>query len=109
MVNLRTKQHLDDFFEGPCKESSSSCCAVLLTDKYETSPVYKSLSVQHKGMLALGEARASNLQLAKEMGVDKFPSLVMVCGGQPSVYDGEIKAAPLAEFFAKYAKKKGGR
>jgi len=106
VVNLRTKPHLEDFLSGPCKEASSGCCAVLLTDKYETSPVYKSLSVQHKGVVALGEARASNKIIAKEMGVDDFPSLVMVCNGEPSVYDGELKAAPLTEFIGKHAKKK---
>jgi len=106
VVNLRTKKHLDEFKGGACKEASSGCCAVLLTDKYETSPVLKSLSTQYHGVIAVGEARASNKVIGAEYGVDKFPTMVMECDGQPTVYDGELRADPLAEYFAKHGKRK---
>jgi len=109
VTNLRTPKHLADFKEGPCAKASSGCCAILLTDKYDTSPLYKTLSVTHSPTLAFGEARASNQKLGAELGVSTFPTLVVVCGKKVTPYDGEMKAAPLNDFLSKYSKKGKGK
>lgn len=44
--------------------------------------MYKSLSVEHYGVIALGEARASNKKIAHVFGVDSFPNLIMQCGNK---------------------------
>jgi hypothetical protein len=48
----------------------------LLTDKYDTSPMYASMAYTYRQDFVFGESRAKNLKLAKEFGVKKYPMLV---------------------------------
>jgi hypothetical protein len=60
---------------------------VLLTDKYETSPIYASLSYKHRhdGFTAFAESRGSNSELAKEYGVESYPTVLALIGSIPLV------------------------
>lgn len=49
---------------------------LLLTDKYETSPLYYSLAYHYRNKFIFGESRAKNLNLGKEFGVKKYPLLL---------------------------------
>lgn len=51
---------------------------LLLTDKYETSTLYMSLSYQYRFDFIFGESRAKNLGLSKEFGVKKYPLLIAI-------------------------------
>uniref|UniRef100_A0A7S2KZA6 Thioredoxin domain-containing protein n=2 Tax=Leptocylindrus danicus TaxID=163516 RepID=A0A7S2KZA6_9STRA len=49
---------------------------LLLTEKYETSPMYAGLAYTYRNSLAFGETRAKNLHLAREFSVKKYPLLL---------------------------------
>lgn len=106
VVNLRTLPQLEAFKTENVTRATSKCGAVLLTDKFETSPLYKALSTHFYPQIAFAEARASNQKLAEAVGVASFPTLVMVCHGQVQEYDGDLKLEPLETFFKKYTKKR---
>lgn len=93
---------------------------LLLTDKYETSTLYYSLSYQYRQSFAFGESRAKNLNLAKEFGVKKYPLLVMIVSkgkGDESYnnsldlvrYSGELKGPPITKWLDKMYTKLGGK
>jgi len=50
--------------------------------------------------------RASNKKIGAELGVDTFPTLLMVCGDKITTYEGELKADPLETFLNGYSKKR---
>jgi hypothetical protein len=49
---------------------------LLLTEKYDTSPLYYSLAYHYRHKFVFGESRAKNLNMAKAFGVKKYPLLV---------------------------------
>lgn len=75
---------------------------LLLTEKYETSPMYAGLAYTYRNSLAFGESRAKNLHLAREFGVKKYPLLLALRpknGGYDVIkYAGEIKADAISRW-----------
>ena len=49
---------------------------LLLSDKYDTSSMYYSLSYQFRNDFVFGESRAKNLKLAQKFQVKKYPQLI---------------------------------
>ncbi len=82
---------------------------VLLTAKHETPALLKSLALRYRGKLAFGEARGANKELAKRLGVETFPALVALCGGEggaPLRYEGELKNSKVVRWLNQFH---GGR
>ena len=103
--NLLRGGSVDEFLAGPCKSSPSKACVVLLTDKYETSPMYKSIAYQFRNKMAFGEVRGSNVQLAARFGVKKYPLLVVICNGDEHTateFAGEHTSENIAQFLKSY-------
>ena len=93
---------------------------LLLTDKYETSPLYYSLVYHYRDTFVFGESRAKNLNLAKEFGVKKYPLLlVMVPKGKGEEshsdthdlikYAGDLKADPIIKWLDGVEEKLSGK
>jgi protein disulfide-isomerase A6 len=124
VTNVRTEQNLDRFRgpSGPCGESSSKRCALLFTDKFETSGATKALALMMQGRLAIGEVRASNQKLSRLLRVKKYPTLMVlqageldahgaIAPGKPEVLDvfkGENKVAPIARYLDGFASARPG-
>lgn len=51
---------------------------LLLTDKYETSALYHSISYRFRKSFVFGESKAKSLNMAKELGVKKYPSMCAI-------------------------------
>jgi len=103
--NLVRGASVDDFLAGPCKSSRSKACVVLLTDKYETSAMYKSIAYQFRNSIAFGEVRGSNVNLASRFGVKKYPLLVVICNGDEQTvteFAGEYTSENIAQFLKMY-------
>ncbi|KAG5187864.1 heat shock protein 40 like protein [Tribonema minus] len=104
VVNIRRMETAEDFLKQQCSKkggSSSGACAILFTDKYETSPTMKALAYQYRGKVAIGEVRGSNQAVSQAFGVATYPELLVVCGGDKAAsfkYDGQLKAEPLQAF-----------
>ncbi len=54
--------------------------ALLFTEKDTVSPLFKSLAVQFRGRMRLGQAQSSDSKLAEMFGITSFPKLVAVPG-----------------------------
>lgn len=78
--------------------------AILFTNKATTTPLYKALSVDYHGTIALGEVRNTEKELVDRYKVTKFPALLVFAKGEdsPVVYDGALKHAALHSFLKKY-------
>lgn len=54
---------------------------------------------RYKGKIAFGEALRSNAEISREFGVSKYPTLLVICGGNKDVvvkYEGELVVAALS-------------
>ncbi|KAF5827182.1 hypothetical protein DUNSADRAFT_1185 [Dunaliella salina] len=106
---LKSAQDLDQLLKS-CSEGrkvTSGLCAVLITDKPTTSPLYKALSTLYSGKIAFAEVQASSQPVIERLGgaPDKLPSLKLVCNGDLQLieqYQGEMKSGPLLSTFSSY-------
>eukprot|EP00897_Mesotaenium_endlicherianum_P010271 jgi/Mesen1/9272/ME000060S08705 len=107
MVTPVTSKNHNTFIEGQ-KEMPR---VLLFTAKSTTAALYKSLALQLKARMALGEVRAkreSSLLTAYNVSDSQLPRLVVIpvgegAGGEHQVYEGELKYKGLAQFLKKYA------
>lgn len=66
----------------------------------------KSLSLEYKDRLVIGECRHSEKDVVKAIGVKSFPSLIVFPVGKdadPILYDGQMKSADLKKFLDAHA------
>eukprot|EP00578_Thalassiosira_sp_NH16_P008961 CAMPEP_0181111136 /NCGR_PEP_ID=MMETSP1071-20121207/19107_1 /TAXON_ID=35127 /ORGANISM="Thalassiosira sp., Strain NH16" /LENGTH=601 /DNA_ID=CAMNT_0023194995 /DNA_START=15 /DNA_END=1817 /DNA_ORIENTATION=+ len=97
VVNVNSVQHIQSRLLASSPSPTTTAghpviAIVLLTDKYETSPLYASLAYRHRqdGFAAFGESRGKNLSLAKQFSAKKYPTLVAIIGNieKTEWYDG---------------------
>jgi len=79
--------------------------ALLFTDKKETPPTFKALSLRFKDRMRLGQVGSESKAILEKYAVDAFPRVVVLPadGSPPVVWDGENKLEALHAFFAKHA------
>lgn len=94
---------------------------LLLSDKYETAPLYYSLAYHYRHEFVFGESRAKNLNLGKEFGVKKYPLLLAIVPkgkGEESYSEthdlirytsGELKGDPIIKWLDRVVEKLGGK
>jgi len=77
----------------------------LFSSQGTTSALYKALAIDFKGRLTLGIARDTQKGVVNEFGVDKFPTLVVLPGGEKDgvMYSGELKHDAMFKFLSQYA------
>ena len=95
--NINHVSHVNDRLMASVSKERKSAAILLLSDKYETSPLYASLSYQYRKNFIFGESRAKNLALAKEFKVKKYPTIVVI-SGKIDKYDGEMKPDALTKW-----------
>lgn len=118
VVSLGNGQALDEFLascqgKGKARDRAAwAACAVLITDKSTTSPLWKALSTVYKGKVAFGEVRSKHADVVAALvgsaGV-QLPALVTVCNGDlqlAEVFKGKLKSEALSSHLSSYA---GGR
>jgi protein disulfide-isomerase A6 len=79
--------------------------ALVFTDKGKVTPLLKSLAIEFLGVLPVGQVRKAETKTVERFGVTKFPTLVLLSGGdeESEVYDGEMKKPAMVEFLSKAA------
>jgi protein disulfide-isomerase A6 len=77
----------------------------MFSSKGTTSPLYKSLAIEFQGRITMAQARDTQKQVVAEFNIDKFPTLVVLPGGNTPgvVYEGELTPQPLLQFLSTYA------
>lgn len=112
--------HMEQVKERLLPKEKFLGAVLLLTDKYETSPLYYSLAYHFRNKLVFGESRAKNLKLGKEFGVKKYPMLfVLVPKGKGEEryseshdivrYSGGLKGEPIIKWLDKVLGKVEGK
>jgi len=95
-VKRLTDKDVDGFLEGDSPK------ALLFTEKGTTSALLKSVAIDFLDVIKVGQIRNKETQAVEKFGITKFPTLVLVPGGdkEPIKYDGEIKKKPMVEFLS---------
>ena len=79
--------------------------AILFSDKGTTSAMLKAIAVDFLGVINVAQIRNKEAQAVEVFHVDKFPTLVLLPGGEkpPITYDGEMKKEAMVKFLSQAA------
>lgn len=99
------KKLTDKDMDGWVSEEPETPKVVLFTEKGSTSALIRALAVDFLGSVKIGQIRNKETGAAKKYGVEKFPTLLLLPGGEkePVVYDGELKKEPIVKFLSQVA------
>jgi len=88
-----------DKFLGDNKEAPK---AILFTEKGTTSALLKSIAIDFAGVITIGQARNKEAKAVETFSIDKFPTLVLLPGGDAPaiVYDGELTKEAVVKFLS---------
>ncbi|KAK1779496.1 hypothetical protein QBC45DRAFT_135476 [Copromyces sp. CBS 386.78] len=91
-------KNLDKFLS----DKNETAKALLFTDKGTTSALLKSVAIDFLDVITVGQVRNTQSTAVSTFGVDKFPTLILLPGGDAPgiVYDGEIKKAAMVKFLS---------
>lgn len=83
-------------------DKNETAKAILFTDKGTTSALMKSIAIDFLDVITVGQVRNKEKKTVETFGVTKFPTLVLLPGGDAPgiVYDGEVKKAAMVEFLS---------
>ncbi|KAK0734653.1 hypothetical protein B0T26DRAFT_737241 [Lasiosphaeria miniovina] len=83
-------------------DKNDTAKAILFTDKGTTSALLKSIAIDFADVITIGQVRNKESKTVETFGVDKFPTLVLLPGGDAPgvVYDGEIKKETMVKFLS---------
>lgn len=97
VVKIEDK-NLDKFLS----DKNETAKAILFTDKGTTSALMKSLAIDFLDVITIGQARNTQKKVVETFGVEKYPTLVLLPGGDApgKVYDGEIKKEAMVKFLS---------
>ncbi|KAL2161737.1 hypothetical protein VTH06DRAFT_8299 [Thermothelomyces fergusii] len=76
--------------------------ALLFTEKGTTSALLKSIAIDFLDVITIGQVRNKETKTVETFGIDKFPTLILLPGGDAPhiVYDGEIKKEAMVQFLS---------
>ncbi|KAK3395348.1 hypothetical protein B0T20DRAFT_32019 [Sordaria brevicollis] len=91
-------KNLDKFLS----DKNETAKALLFTDKGTTSALLKSVAIDFLDVITVGQVRNTQSKAVSTFGIDKFPTLILLPGGDAPgiVYDGEIKKAAMVKFLS---------
>lgn len=97
-VKRVTDKDIDDFLST----KNESAKALLFTDKGTTSALLKSIAIDFLDVITVGQVRDTQKKAVETFGVEKFPTLVLLPGGDKDgiVYDGDMKKEAMVEFLS---------
>ncbi|KAB2573956.1 putative pdi related protein a protein [Lasiodiplodia theobromae] len=99
------KRVTDSDFDDFLNEGNGSPKAILFTEKGTTSALLRALAIDFLGSIQVAQVRNKEKKAVESLGIDKFPSLVLLPGGDKEaiVYSGEMKKEPMVEFLSQAA------
>ncbi|KAK7738387.1 hypothetical protein SLS53_006202 [Cytospora paraplurivora] len=97
-VTRVTDKDLDEFLAT----KNESAKAILFTEKGTTSALLKSIAIDFLDSITVGQVRNNQKKAVEAFGIEKFPTLVLLPGGdkQSIVHDGELKKDALVHFLS---------
>ena len=97
-VTRVTDKDMDNFLN----EKNETTKAILFTDKGTTSALLRSIAIDFLGVITVAQVRNKEAQSVELFGITKFPTLVLLPGGDTDgiLYEGEMKKAPMVDFLS---------
>ncbi|GAB1310650.1 Disulfide-isomerase A6 [Madurella fahalii] len=97
VVKIEDKS-LDKFLS----DKNETAKAILFTEKGTTSALLKSIAIDFSDVITIGQARNKETKTVNTFGIDKFPTLLLLPGGDAPgiVYDGEMKKEAIVKFLS---------
>jgi protein disulfide-isomerase A6 len=83
-------------------DKNETAKAILFTEKGTTSPLIKAIANDFLDVVTVGQVRNKEAKVVETFGVEKFPTLILLPGGDAPgiVYDGEIKKEAMVKFLS---------
>mmetsp|Transcript_23435 Transcript_23435/g.32746 ORF Transcript_23435/g.32746 Transcript_23435/m.32746 type:complete len:412 (+) Transcript_23435:178-1413(+) len=98
------EKNYEEFMSG-----DSNPKALLLSEKTETTNLFKSLAIDFKDQITFGQAKSSYKELVDTFGVKKFPTLLVIKeDGSHVTYEGQLNHDALFAFLKPFAKAPAG-
>jgi protein disulfide-isomerase A6 len=81
-------------------EHNETAKAILLTEKGTVSALWRALAIDYLSVVNFGQIRNKEKALVDMFGVEKFPAVVLLPGGDKAAlkYEGELKKEDIMEF-----------
>lgn len=97
VVKIEDKS-LDKFLS----DKNETAKAILFTEKGTTSALLKSIAIDFSDVITIGQVRNKETKTVEMFGIDKFPTLLLLPGGDTPgiVYDGELKKEAIVKFLS---------
>lgn len=97
VVRIEDKS-LDKFL----RDKNETAKAILFTEKGTTSALLKSIAIDFSDVITIGQVRNKETKAVETFGIEKFPTLVLLPGGDAPgvVYDGELKKDAIVKFLS---------
>lgn len=97
VVRIEDKS-LDKFLS----DKNETAKAILFTEKGTTSALLKSIAIDFSDVITIGQVRNKETKAVETFGIEKFPTLVLLPGGDAPgiVYDGEQKKDAIVKFLS---------
>ena len=75
-------------------QNNESVKAILFTPKATTSPLYRALAIDFRGRIEFAQIRDKEEEAVEVFGIESFPSLVVLPGGDKPgvVYEGNLSS-----------------
>ncbi|TPX18475.1 uncharacterized protein E0L32_011588 [Thyridium curvatum] len=104
-INNHVKRVADKDLDAFLDEDKEKPKAILFTEKGTTSALLKSIAIDFLGAIEVAQIRNKESKAVEKFAIDKFPTLVLVPGGDKEnvVYDGEMKKAAMVKFLSQAA------
>lgn len=104
-INNHVKRITDKEIDEFLSKNNESAKAVLFTEKGTTSALLKSIAIDFLGSIAVGQVRNTQTKAVELFGIESFPTLVLLPGGDKDgiVYDGELKKPAMTAFLSQVA------
>lgn len=104
-INNHVKRISDKDIDEFLSNKNESAKALLFTEKGTTSALLKSLAIDFLDAITVGQVRNTQKKAVELFGIEKFPTLVLLPGGDKDgiVYDGDLKKPAMVAFLSQVA------
>ncbi|KAL1878133.1 hypothetical protein VTK73DRAFT_8013 [Phialemonium thermophilum] len=101
-INNHVKKVTDKDLDKFLSEKNDTAKAILFTDKGTTTALLKSIAIDFLDVITIAQVRNKETKAVETFGIEKFPTLVLLPGGDKDaiVYEGEYKKPAIVEFLS---------
>ncbi|CAN8101564.1 unnamed protein product [Discula destructiva] len=104
-INNHVKRISDKDIDDFLSTNNETAKALLFTEKGTTTALLKAVAIDFLDGITVGQVRNTQKKAVELFGIEKFPTLVLLPGGDKDgvVYDGDLKKAAIVEFLSQVA------